>query len=258
VSTMETPPPPPETSLPPAPPERRCPRCGSTLAPDQEWCLACGAAADTEVVEARGWRVPLYLGGGLAALAVLGVILAIVALASRNDEVKPTATPVASAAPPGATPAAPLATQTPLPSATASPDPNATVSPDPNATASPDPNATASPDPSATETPEATPTTDPNTDSGSGSTFPDWSGTDGWTVIIESSKTQEGAETVATKAESDGLSGVGILQSSDYSSLNGGYHVVFVGEYTSKSDAEAALPDAKAKFSGAYVRKVSN
>src|SRR5215218_4945294 len=110
---METPPPPPETAVPPAPPERRCPRCGSALAPDQEWCLACGAAADTEVVEARGWRVPLYLGGGLAALAVIGVILAIVALASRNDVVSenPTPTP-SSAAPPAATPS-PLATTTP-------------------------------------------------------------------------------------------------------------------------------------------------
>jgi septal ring-binding cell division protein DamX len=249
---MESPPPPPETAVPPAPPERRCPRCGSALAPDQEWCLACGAAADTEVVEARGWRVPLYLGGGLAALAVIGVILAIVALASRNDEVNPTPTPVASAAPPGATPApstVPLPTQTALPSTTASPDPNATVSPDPNATASPDPSATASPAPTAT--------TDPNTDSGSGSTFPDWSGTDGWTVIIESSTTQSGAEKVATDAESKGLSGVGILDSSEHSSLNGGYHVVFVSEYTTKADAEAALDDAKSKYPDAYVRKIS-
>ena len=31
--------------------------------------------------------MPLYLGGGLAALAVIGVILAIVALSSRKDEV---------------------------------------------------------------------------------------------------------------------------------------------------------------------------
>jgi predicted nucleic acid-binding Zn ribbon protein len=252
VSTMESPPPPPETAVPPAPPERRCPRCGSALAADQEWCLACGAAADTEVVEARGWRVPLYLGGGLAALAVLGVILAIVALASRNDEVDPTPTPVASAAPPAPTPApstAPLPTETPLPSTTASPDPNATVSPDPNASPSPEPSATASP--------EASATTDPNTDSGTGSTFPDWSGTDGWTVIIESSKSVSGAEKVATEAESSGLSGVGILDSSEHSSLNGGYHVVFVSEYTSKSDAEAALPDAKAKYPDAYVRKIS-
>ena len=65
VSTMETPPTDP-TAIQPGPPERRCPRCGSTLAPDQEWCLSCGAAAGTEVVEASGWRVPLYLGGGLA------------------------------------------------------------------------------------------------------------------------------------------------------------------------------------------------
>ena len=103
VSTMETPPTDPN-AIQPGPPERRCPRCGSTLAPDQEWCLSCGAAAGTEVVEASGWRVPLYLGGGLAPLAVIGVILAIVALASQKDEVaqNPTPSPGASAAPPGA------------------------------------------------------------------------------------------------------------------------------------------------------------
>src|SRR3954470_4929308 len=113
---METPPP--ETPVQPAaaPPERRCPRCGSILAADQEWCLHCGAAAGTEVVEARGWRVPLYLGGGLAALAVIGVIPAIAPLPSRNDVVadNPTPTPTASAVPPGATATTPpLATTTP-------------------------------------------------------------------------------------------------------------------------------------------------
>src|SRR3954452_16145384 len=103
MSTTETPPP--ETPVQAGPPDRRCPRCGSTLATDQEWCLHCGAAAGTEVVEARGWRVPLYLGGGLAARAVIGVILAIIALANRNDVVpdNPTPTPSPSAVPPGAT-----------------------------------------------------------------------------------------------------------------------------------------------------------
>src|SRR3954454_21363178 len=137
MSTMETPPPETPTPVQAGPPERRCPRCGSNLADDQEWCLNCGAAAGTEAVEARGWRVPLSLGGGVAALAVIGVILAIVALARRDDEVAgtPNATPTPSAvAPPGATAtSSPLATTTPLPSTT--PDPNATptVSPDPNA-----------------------------------------------------------------------------------------------------------------------------
>jgi hypothetical protein len=260
VSTMETPPPPDTSAVPPGPPERRCPRCGSTLAADQEWCLACGAAADTEIVEAQGWRVPLYLGGGLAALAVIGVILAIVALASRDDEVTPTptATPVASAQPPGATPAPsqpPLETQTPLPSTTPTPDPN-----DPNATATAEPTTTAEPTPTPDtgNTDGGTGSTDGgNTTDGTGTTFPDWSGTDGYTVIIESSKTLSGAEKVATAAESGGLTGVGILDSSDHTSLNGGYQVVFVGEYTSKSDAEAALPDAKAKYSDAYVKKIT-
>src|SRR4051812_8558842 len=116
---METPPP--ETPVQPGPPERRGPRGGGNLAAEPEGGPHCGAAAGTEVVEARGWRVPLYLGGGLAALAVIGVILAIIALANRNDVVadNPTPTPSPSAVPPGATATTPpLATTTPLPTTT--------------------------------------------------------------------------------------------------------------------------------------------
>ena len=248
MSTMETPPPP-DAQIPVAgPPERRCPRCGSALAVDQEWCLHCGAAAGTEVVEPRGWRVPLYLGGGLAALAVLGVILAIVALASRNDVVAdnptPTPSPVASA-PPGATPS-PLATGTPLPSVTP------TVSPVPTATVSPDPNATSTPEATETSTPEPTTTAEPSTTS----SFPGWTGNDGdYTIIIESAKTQDGAEKVAQEAQDKGES-PGILKSDDYSSLNGGYYVVFTGTYSSKSDAQAALDGVRANFHDAYVRQI--
>jgi len=206
------------------------------------------------VVEPRGWKVPLYLGGGLAALAVLGVILAIVALASRNDVVadNPTPTPTPSvAAPPGATTTPPpLATTTPLPSTT--PDPNATTTPDPNATASP----TASPTESST--PEATPTEDPGTtDSGSGSTFPDWSGSDGdYTIIVKSATSQSEAEKAAQKAQDAGLSDVGILDSSQYSSLNSGYQVVFTGVYSSKSEAENDLSTARSSFKDAYVKQI--
>jgi septal ring-binding cell division protein DamX len=250
VSTMQTPPP--DASVPARPPERRCPRCGSTLAADQEWCLNCGAAAGTEVVEPRGWRVPLYLGGGLAALAVIGVILAIVALASRNDVVSqnPTPTPNNAAPPAASATPSPLPTLTPLPSATPSPDPSATASPEPSATPSPEP----------TTSPEPTPTEDPGTrEDGTGSTFPGWSGADGdYTIIIESSKTQSGAETVAQKAQDAGESDIGILKSDDYSSLNGGYYVVFTGTYSSKSEAEAALDGVKAKHKDAYVRQIKS
>jgi sporulation related protein len=233
--------------VPARPPERRCPRCGSTLAADQEWCLNCGAAAGTEVVEPRGWRVPLYLGGGLAALAVIGVILAIVALASRNDVVSQNPTPTPNnAVPPGASAtASPLPTLTPLPSSTASPEPSATASPEPSATTSPEP--TTSPAPTATASP------------GTGSTFPGWSGADGdYTIIIESSKTQAGAEKVAQKAQGAGESDIGILKSDDYSSLNGGYYVVFTGTYSRQSEAENALDGVRANFKDAYVRQIKS
>jgi len=268
VSTMETPTP--ETPVQHVPEERRCPRCGSNLAADQEWCLNCGAAAGTEVVEPRGWKVPLYLGGGLAALAVIGVILAIVALASRNDVVadNPTPTPSASAVPPGAsTTPPPLATGTPLPSVT--PAPSATTDPNASPSATTDPNV--SPSPTATESATASPTAteDPgttdsgtgdtsggNTDSGTGSTFPGWTGADGdYTVIVESATSKSGAEKVAQKASDAGES-PGILKSDDYSSLNGGYWVVFIGQYAKKSEAEDALGGLQSTFSDAYVKSI--
>jgi hypothetical protein len=240
MSTMQSPPP--DAPVPPGPPERRCPRCGNSLAAEQEWCLACGAAAGTEVVEARGWRVPLYLGGGLAALAVLGVILAIAALASRNDQVAQTPTPTPSAAPPAAT-AAPTTT----------PDPLATVTPAPGATV--DPNATATPDPNATPTPSATPGSG-NTTSGSGSTFAGWPGGSGYTIILESNKTKSGAEKVAQSAQDAGET-VGVLKSDDFSSLNGGYWVVFTEKYASKKAAETALSGVRSSHADAYVRQIT-
>jgi septal ring-binding cell division protein DamX len=195
--------------------------------------------------------VPLYLGGGLAALAVIGVILAIVALASRNDVVSenPTPTP-SSAAPPAATPS-PLATTTPLPSATATP----TTSPEASPTTSPEPTATTSPEPTATTSPEPSPTEEPGT---TGSSFPGWTGNDGdYTIIIESAKTRSQAENVAQQAQDDGET-VGILESSKYSSLNGGYYVVFTGTYSSKSQAEDALDGVRAKHKDAYVRQIKS
>ena len=85
MSTMETPPP--DTPRPPGPARAALPALREHAGRRSGVVPACGAAAGTEVVEARGWRVPLYLGGGLTALAVIGVILAIVALACRNDVV---------------------------------------------------------------------------------------------------------------------------------------------------------------------------
>ena len=240
MSTMETPPP---EMTPPGPPERRCPRCGSTLAPEQEWCLACGAAAGTEVVESRGWRVPIYLGGGLVALGILGVILAIAALSNREEQAQaptPTPTPSVSPIPPSASP-----TVSPIPTT-----PQGTVTPIPSETPTVDPTETATAEP--TDTPSPDPTTD------SSGTYAGWTGADGdYTIIIESASSLSKAEDVAADAESKGHT-VGILNSDDFSSLNGGYQVVFSGTYSTKSDAEDALSDVKSDYPDAYVRQISN
>jgi len=230
VSTMETPPP--DETVPAGPPERRCPRCGSTLAPDQEWCLACGAAADTEIVEARGWRVPLYLGGGLVALGVIGVVLAILALASQKEE-QPgqAANPSPSAVAPLPTGAAPTATTPPL----------ETITPVPSETATP----------AETVTPAPSPTVD------AGSTFPGWTGQDGdYTVILKSSSSKSGAESFAQDAQDAGHT-VGVLNSDEFSSLNSGYWVVFSGTYATEDEAETALEDLKSDYSDAYIRQIS-
>jgi predicted nucleic acid-binding Zn ribbon protein len=249
MSAMQTPPPP---DAPAATEERRCPRCGSAMSPDQEWCLACGAAATTEVAEPRGWRVPIMLTGAIVLLGVIGIVLAIVALSGGGEKLgQATPTPSAAAPPPTTTPA-PTASPTvsPLPTETTTPDPNGT--PDPNATTTPDPNATTTPDPNAT--PDATSTPD-NGGTGAGSTFTAWPGGSGWTVIIESASTQSKAESVATSAQGKGHT-VGILNSGDYSSLNPGYYVVFTEKYSSKSAAEDGLSSIKSDYPDAYVRQV--
>jgi septal ring-binding cell division protein DamX len=224
------------------------------LAPDQEWCLACGAAADTEVVEARGWRVPLYLGGALAALAVIGVIRAIVALATRNQEVaqNPTATPApTTSAIPTTTPAP---TTSAIPTTTPAPTTSAIPTTTPAPTTSAFPSESVSPSPTTTPFPSAT--ASPST--GTGSSFPGWTGSDGdYTIIIESSKTRSGAEEVAQQAQDNGET-VGILNSDDYSSLNGGYYVVFTGTYATKSEAEDALDSVRDDHRDASVRQIKS
>jgi hypothetical protein len=62
----------------------------------------------------------------------------------------------------------------------------------------------------------------------------------------------------ARQAKSSGLTDVGILLSSDYSSLHPGYYVVFSGVYGSQAEATAAVARAHAKgFPGAYQARVT-
>jgi sporulation related protein len=99
-----------ETPAPAAPETapRRCPRCGSELRPDQEWCLTCGADVGSTIAAPPSWRGPVALVIALLVIAAVAVILALVELAGDAEQVTPQqpgqATPTPAAQAPTATP----------------------------------------------------------------------------------------------------------------------------------------------------------
>jgi hypothetical protein len=102
--------------------------------------------------------------------------------------------------------------------------------------------------PTATPAPTETPS--------SGSTVETWpAGESGWTVVLASETTRGSAESKAEQFANGGTSGVGILDSDDFSSLTGGYWVVYAGRHSSRQAAEDALQGIDAP--DAYVRQVT-
>jgi hypothetical protein len=108
-----------------------CPLCGAGLAPDQEWCLRCGAAARTRLAAAPNWRAPLAVLAVVAAIALAVLAIALVKLAGDSGPA-PAAITRTVTAPAAATPAptTPGATTTPgttiTPGATTTPGATAT------------------------------------------------------------------------------------------------------------------------------------
>ena len=86
-------------------------------------------------------------------------------------------------------------------------------------------------------------------------------GKEGYTVVLASVETSKGraaAEQKANQAIANGLTNVGILNSSDFLTLNPGYYVVFMGVYDTVAAAQSGLPTARSRgFPLAYVREVS-
>lgn len=243
------PPPPPEAAPPPAPPEPgRCPNCGAPHDVYQEYCLECGRRLPGAYVGGRYaevWRrdSPIWLWAALAALLLVALVSgAVVALAATDDgkNSEPASSiPVVSTAP-STTDTVGVVTQ----------PPTITINP---------PTTTLSTTTFSTTT-FGTTTFGTTTTTGSNVTWPP--NKDGFTVVLKSVPTSNGrsqAESAANKARTNGLSQVGILNSSDFSSLNPGYYVTFTGIYDTESQANAALPNARSKgFPTAYVREVSN
>jgi len=102
-------------------------------------------------------------------------------------------------------------------------------------------------------------TTTPTTTSSSAvGTWP--AGQSGYTVVLASVPEADGrsaADATAQRATTAGLSSVGVLRSSDFSSLRPGFWVTYAGVYGTLSTAQAALPQAQgAGFPSAYTRQV--
>jgi hypothetical protein len=100
----------------PAPVPLRCPRCGASVAPEQDWCLECGAPARTRLAPTPNWKAPIALVVVVVLLAGIALGYAFTSLTSDDGTVGAATT--AAPAQPNETgaqntvPTAPPATQT--------------------------------------------------------------------------------------------------------------------------------------------------
>jgi hypothetical protein len=87
------------------------------------------------------------------------------------------------------------------------------------------------------------------------------SGKNGYTNVLASIDADQGfgaAGPTVRKAIDAGLPDVGTLDSSNFSSLNPGFIVVFSGIYDTRNEAQAGLAQARGPFPLAYPREISN
>jgi hypothetical protein len=242
-----TPPEPPDEQPAPRPPPPigaeggECPRCGTPYEPFQEYCLECGLRlpANAGLIPAlsTAWRrrIPWYPGDwiwpviGALIIAALGAALAILANRDNGSSTKTRAETNTSV---------PLGTGT---GATSPPPSESGTSTLPTA-----------PEPTTVEPPPPPPPPS--------NQLVEWpAGQNGWTIVLASIPQSAGRAAAASegrKALNAGLTDVGVLNSSEFSSLHSGYFVVFSGIYNSQSEARANLDAAKGSYPQAYARQI--
>jgi hypothetical protein len=233
-----------------------CPRCGVAYEPLQEYCLECGARLPTNQgvvgVLASTWqrRLAWYPGDWIwpvllfLVLTVIATALAVAAGAARKSQAPIIATDDTVTVGPGAPVGTVPVTSGPstLPAA---PAPTITVGPLPTAPGT---------------LPTGRTATTPKPPNPNALTF--WpAGKNGYTDVLESLPVTAGRDAAvarARKAKRNGLEEVGVLVSSQYSSLHPGYYVVFSGVYATQAEASAGLAAARAKgFPDAYQTRVT-
>jgi cell division septation protein DedD len=230
---------PPVETPPPDGAAGECPRCGTPYAPRQEYCLECGLrlplTGGVVGTLASAWRrrLPYYPGDWiwpvLVAL-VIAAIAAIVAVAATKDS-NGGKTLVAT------TPGTVGGSVT-------------TVGPTGPGTSS------------VPTTPPETTATSPTPPPPPPNQLTAWpAGTNGYTVVLNSVPTSGGrgqAVRLAKAALNSGLTEVGVIDSSQYSSLHPGYYVVFSGVFKSAAEAQSTLTSARSSgYPTAYARPVT-
>jgi hypothetical protein len=223
--------------------EGTCPRCGAPRAADQRYCLSCGFALPSLAgrlpglrrawIRRFGWYPGDWVWAALPTLLVAAAATAgaIVVSEHRQHHSRSFATvtaPVTVAAPSSPS----QVTTTAAPGAATVDTSTLPKAPEPGVSGAGTNGRTAWP-----------------------------AGESGWTIVLVSypkALGQSQALATATRAAKKGLNEVGVIDSSDYASLQPGYLVVFTGIYGSKADADAAVSTARqAGFGGAYSRQTA-
>ena len=234
-------------------PRDYCPRCGVAYEPLQEYCLECGSRLPTNrgVVGflASEWqrRLAWYPGDWIwpvLLFLVVTVVATAAAVAAGSTKRHEAATIVATEPAVTVGPGAPQPT---VPTAT----PTSTL---PTA---PQPTISTGTLPTVPGTPSTKGVTAPNPN-----VLAQWpTGKSGYTNVLVSLPVSVGrpnAVARARRALHAGLADVGIIVSSEFSSLHPGYFVVFSGIYASQAQASAALAAAHAHgFPDAYQTRVT-
>jgi hypothetical protein len=192
--------------------ELRCPRCGANLAPDQDWCLECGAAATTRILRPPSWK--LAAGIVLGAVAAVVVVVAIV-LNALSDDANHAAASRANA---------PAAAPVPTPAPAASP--SATTASTPTTS-------------TATTATAPTTATGPSA-SAAGAALATWpGGKTAWTVVLATTSTRAAAEQRGRALVAKGVK-AGVLDTSRFNiDASGASFVVFEGQFPSQDAAIA-------------------
>lgn len=253
-----------------------CAECSAPLDEDQPYCLECGAPTPN----APKLRRRLGPAGILAiGLAVLGIGAGILAYALANDDTatagvatglttSPTTFPSVGTFPtdpstsvdqtdPSTVTVLPPFGSTSAPSTTTSPFPSTGTFPTttPSGTETIPPVTTEPPITTAPPVTTAPPTTTRSTTppvSGA-DTWPD--GTAGWTVILASTSSQSDATAFRNRVRSGGRA-AGLIESSQYSTLEPDLWAVYVGVYTSRTQAINQATSLRKTYAGAYAQHI--